>query len=166
MGITPPSLLTEQHKLSGFTCGNQILDEWLLKKAYKSQKRNHTKVYVVTDSESHQVVGFYAIAMGSVYRNDAIGPLRRNSPNPIPMVVLARLGVHDNYQGCGIGVALLKDCVVRSMRAMEVVGGAGILVHAIDESAKQFYKKFGFVESQFAPMTLMARICDIRASFI
>ncbi|AWB65537.1 GNAT family N-acetyltransferase [Saccharobesus litoralis] len=163
MGITAPRLLSEQHNLGYFNCGNRDLDEWLTKKAYKSQKRNHTKVYVVAD-ENHQVIGYYAIAMGSVRREDAISPLRRNSPNPIPMVVLARLGVHSDYQGYGIGAGLLKDCVLRSVHAMDVIGGAGILVHAIDASAKQFYQRFGFVESPFSPMTLMARICDIKVS--
>ena len=161
MGITAPELLNDEHALSLFSCSNQALDVWLVKKAIMSQKKNNAKVYVVTDSVTEQVVGYYAIAMGSVQRDHAISALRRNSPNPIPMVVLARLAVHKEYHGKGIGVGLLKDCVRRSAHAMNVVGGAGVLVHAIDETAKRFYSKFGFSESTFDPMTLMARIKDI-----
>lgn len=158
MGITVPEILNDEHALSKFSCSNQVLDDWLLKQAIKSQNKNNAKVYVVTDSETEQVIGYYAIAMGSVQRENTISTLRRNNPNPIPMVVLARLAVHNDYHGKGIGVGLLKDCVRRSVHAMNVVGGAGILVHAIDESAKNFYTKFGFSELTFDHMMLMARI--------
>lgn len=163
MAISAPHLLTATHSLQNFHSGKPELDEWLLKKALKSHKKNTAKVYVVSN-DKQQVVGYYAIAMGSVQREDAVGSLRRNSPNPIPMVVLARLAVHERWQGLGIGAGLLKDCVLRSVKAMNTIGGAGILVHAIDETAKEFYNKFGFSESPFNPMTLMARICDIEAS--
>jgi len=166
LGITAPEILNDEHALSKFSCGIQALDDWLLKQAIKSQKRNNAKVYVVTDSFTEQVIGYYAIAMGSVQRENAIASLRRNSPNPIPMVVLARLAVHKNYHGKGIGVGLLKDCIRRSVHAMNVVGGAGILVHAIDESAKSFYSKFGFTESTFDEMMLMASIRGIEKAKI
>ncbi len=163
MAISEPELLTINHNISNFSCGVQELDDWLKKMAIKNQARSHAKVYVVTDSDTEQVVGYYAIAMGSVQREDAIGSFRRNSPNPIPMLVLARLGVHIKYQRHAIGAGLLKDCVIRSVEAMRIVGGAGILVHAIDDSAKDFYKKFGFTESPIDPMTLMVRIVDIES---
>ena len=141
MAITAPELLTINHNLSNFYCGVQELDDWLKKKAVKNQSRSNAKVYVVTDSETEQVVGYYAIAMGSIQREYATSSFRRNSPNPIPMLVLARLCVHSEYQQHSIGAGLLKDCVLRSVEAMKIVGGAGILVHAIDESVKAFYKK-------------------------
>lgn len=138
---------------------------YLVKKAgVKESKAGTARVYVVNDTEVHQVIGYYAIAMGSVSREQAFGSLRRNSPDPIPMVILARLGVDNAYQGQGIAAGLLKDCIIRSVQAMNAVGGAGILVHAIDGSAQTFYKKFGFKESTFDPLVLMARICDIEKS--
>jgi N-acetylglutamate synthase-like GNAT family acetyltransferase len=164
LGVTAPELLTKTHNLSDFDCGKIELNDWLVKKALKSQLRNHAKVYVVTDSNTKKVTGYYAIAMGSVQREGAIAAIRRNSPNPIPMIVLARLAVDNCYHGKGIGVGLLKDCVKRSVHAMNVVGGAGILVHAVDDSAKDFYTRFGFKASSFNPMTLMARVKDIVAA--
>ena len=164
MGIAAPEPLSQNHDLSDFCSGIPELDSWLLKKALKSQNRNNAKVYVVRDTGTQKVIGYYAIAMGGVQREIAIPALKRNSPNPIPMVVLGRLAVHRAYHEQGIGAGLLKDCVKRAVYAMEVIGGAGILVHAIDETAKSFYKKFGFTESGFDEMTLMARICDIRAA--
>ncbi|KZY45715.1 GNAT family N-acetyltransferase [Pseudoalteromonas shioyasakiensis] len=163
MGIKAPELLTDEHVLDVFSCGKPELDDWLIKKALKNLKRNNTRVYVVCD-DNNKVIGYYAIAMGSVQRESALSSLKRNSPNPIPMVVLARLAVDEGYKGRGIGVGLLKDCVLRSVHAMNVVGGAGILVHAIDDEAKAFYKRFGFNESPIDAMTLMARVIDIEAS--
>lgn len=154
------------HNISNFCCGVQALDDWLKKKAIKSQARSHAKVYVVVDTNTEQVVGYYAIAMGSVQRESSISSFRRNSPNSIPVLVLARLAVHIDYQGYAIGAGLLKDCVLRSIKAMNIVGGAGILVHALDESAKTFYQKFGFTESPINSMTLMVRIVDIEKIFI
>lgn len=163
MGIKAPELLTDEHVLDMFSCGKVELDDWLIKKALKNHKRNNTRVYVVCD-DKNKVIGYYAIAMGSVQRESALSSLKRNSPNPIPMVVLARLAVDEGYKGRGVGVGLLKDCVLRSVHAMNVVGGAGILVHAIDDEAKAFYKRFGFNESPIDAMTLMARVIDIEAS--
>jgi GNAT superfamily N-acetyltransferase len=164
LGISAPKLLDDLHLTNSFQCGNEVLDSWLSKQALKSQKRGTARVYVVDDTETQQVLGYYAIAMGSVSREQAFGALRRNSPDPIPMVILARLGVDSAYQGKGIAAGLLKDCVLRSIQAMNAVGGAGILVHAIDHNAQTFYKKFGFKESTFDPLVLMARICDIEQS--
>lgn len=166
MGISAPTLLTEQHQLNPFQCGIEELDSWLSKQALKSQKRGTARVYVVNDTTTHQIVGYYAIAMASVSREQAFSSLRRNSPDPIPMVILARLGVDSAYQGRGIAAGLLKDCILRSIQAMSAVGGAGILVHAIDDSAQAFYKKFGFKASTFDPLVLMARICDIEKTLL
>ncbi|MEZ9921092.1 GNAT family N-acetyltransferase [Vibrio breoganii] len=161
MGIEKPRLLTVDDNTLSFSCGVESLDLWLKKQAIKSQKRGAAKTYVVMDSDANKIVGYYAIAMGSVSRDIAFNTLSRNSPDPIPMVVLARLAVDVNYQGKSIAVGLLKDCILRSLGAMEIVGGAGILVHAIDEQAQSFYTKFGFKESHVDKLILMARICDL-----
>lgn len=164
MGVTAPALLTSAHKLTDFVSGKEDLDLWLRKRAWKSQQNNNARVYVVTPENDNQVIGYYAIAMGSVSRESSISNLKRNSPDPIPMVVLARLAVDQRFHNAGIGAGLLKDCVKRAVHAMNVVGGAGILVHAADDDAKRFYTKFGFRESVFDPLTLMARIKDIQAA--
>lgn len=164
MGLIKPRLLTGNDEIDSFDCGVESLNTWLKKQALKSQARGTAKTYVVIDCKSSAVVGYYAIAMGSVSRDMAFSALRRNSPDPIPMVVLARLAVDTNYQGKDIAVGLLKDCIARSIAAMGVVGGAGVLVHALDDEAQSFYTKFGFKESQIDRLVLMARICDLTKS--
>lgn len=164
MGLVKPRLLIGSDLTSSFLCGVESLDLWLKKQALKSQNRGNTKTYVVTDSDTNAVVGYYAIAMGSVSRDIAFSALKRNSPDPIPMVVLARLAVDLKYQGKHVAIGLLKDCILRSMAAMEVVGGAGILIHALDDNAQSFYKRFGFKESSIDSLVLMARISDLTES--
>lgn len=164
MGINAPTLLDGDHQLTNFNSGNPSLDAWLVKQALKNQSRGFSKVYVVTNTDTSDVVGYYAVAMGSVQRNDATPALRRNSPETIPMVVLGRLAVDSRFHSQGIGAGLLKDCVIRSAASMAAVGGSGLLVHAIDDSAAAFYTKFGFSASPLNSRTLMARIKDIQAS--
>lgn len=164
MELNKPRPITDSDLTVSFNCGVKSLNVWLQRQALKSNIRGTAKTYVVTDNQTNEVVGYYAIAMGSVSRDSAFSSLKRNSPNPIPMVVLARLAVDERYQGKGIAIGLLQDCMLRSVAAMEVVGGAGILVHALDEQARTFYTKFGFKESPIDRLVLMIRSCDIVAS--
>ena len=101
------------------------------------------------------VVGYYALAAGAVSHAHAPGRIRRNMPEPIPVIVLARLAVHVDRVGQGIGQGLLKDAVRRTLQASEQVGARALLCHATDDVAKAFYLKHGFVESPIHGMTVM-----------
>ncbi len=107
-----------------------------------------------------KVVGYYSLATGIVASQYASGKIRRNMPNPIPVMVLGRLAVDKAWQQHGIGKGLLKDAVLRTIRVSQDAGIRVLLVHALSESAKHFYKRFGFVESPVASMTLMLGISD------
>jgi GNAT superfamily N-acetyltransferase len=91
------------------------------------------------------VVGFYAIAMGSVQRGQAPGKLRRNAPEQLPVAILARMGVDNRLKGHGLGRALIKDALQRILQASTIIGARAVLVHAIDEEVRPFYLKYGFV---------------------
>ncbi len=82
-------------------------------------------------------------------------------PNPIPVMVLGRLAVDKAWQGHGIGKGLLKDAFLRTVRVSKDAGIRALLIHAISDSAKHFYKRYGFVESPIASMTLMLTMKDI-----
>ena len=101
------------------------------------------------------VVGYYALAAGSVSVELAKGRLRRNMPDPLPAIVLGRLAVHTDWEGRGVGRGLLKDAVKRSIQAAVLIGVRALMCHAIDEDAKSFYLKHGFVQSPLDAMTLM-----------
>ena len=110
--------------------------------------------FVVAD-EQQQVVGYYALAAGSVSHEDAPGRIRRNMPDPIPVIVLGRLAVDMDWIGQGIGQGLLKDALQRALQTRQQVGARALLCHATDEAAKAFYLKHGFIESPIHDMTVM-----------
>ncbi len=110
------------------------------------------------------MVAYYALASSAVATELATGRLRRNMPDPIPVVVLARLAVDRAYQGTGLGRALLRDAGMRVLGAAELIGIRGLLVHALDSSAKAFYERLGFDPSPLDDMTLMITLGDLQAS--
>ena len=76
-------------------------------------------------------------------------------PDPLPVIVLGRLAVHGEWLARGIGSGLLKDALLRSMQAAELIGVRALLCHAIDDEAKAFYLKHGFVESPLDALTML-----------
>jgi GNAT superfamily N-acetyltransferase len=106
------------------------------------------------------VAGFYSLAAGAVAHELAAGKLRRNMPDPIPVLVLGRLGVDLGFQGRGLGSALLRDAILRSLQAAEIAGIRALLVQAKNESARAFYLRSGFFESPIDPMILMILLKD------
>ena len=147
--IQAPALLGEEHLLEDFDCGHVSLNDWLKKRALKATKLGAAaRTFVVCD-DNQRVIGYYALASGLV---------SRNSPDPVPVVLLARLAVDLNYSGKGIGRGLLKDAFCRVYAAAEHIGIRAILVHALDEQARSFYVKHGFYDSPTNEMTLMLPI--------
>jgi GNAT superfamily N-acetyltransferase len=106
------------------------------------------------------VVGYYALAAGAVAHTIATGKIKRNTPGPVPVMVIGRLAVDANLQGEGIGLALLRDAVLRTVQASEIAGIRAILVHAISERAQRFYERCGFAASPIDPMTLMIGVTE------
>jgi GNAT superfamily N-acetyltransferase len=152
--LLAPAPLTEAHDLSAFDSGVASLDDWLRRRAMANHVGGASRVYVVADPAG-QVVGYYALASGALALAEASGRLRRNMPDPIPMAILGRLAVDRNWQGKGLGLALLKDGILRAESAAAIIGLRGILVHAISQDAKRFYQSHGFIPSPTHHMTLM-----------
>ncbi len=157
--ISQPELLTPQHDSSAFASSEPALDDWLKRRALKSLKSDAARTYVVT-CES-QVIGYYSLAVGSVNRSASVSRVRRNMPDPVPVMLLARLAIDKNWQGRGLGRGLLRDAVLRTIQAANIAGIRGMLVHAISDDAKRFYQYFGFRPSEVEEMTLMATLADL-----
>lgn len=148
-----PVPLTADHDTSAFTCRHDSLSAWLQKRALANSASGASKTYVVCAED--QVVGYYALAAGSNSIESAPGRLRKNMPDPLPIIVLGRLAVRSEWSGRGIGSGLLKDAVIRSIRAAELIGVRAMLCHAIDQKAKAFYLRNGFVESPLSPLMVL-----------
>ena len=156
--ISAPVHLTPEHDLTGFDSGTPALDEWLKRRALANEHAGASRTYVVT--AAGRVVGYYALATGAVAHVEAPGRVRRNMPDPVPVMVIGRLAVDRTHQRRGLGPALLRDAILRILQAAKIGGIRAILVHAISEEAKAFYLRHGFVESPVDPMTLMITLAD------
>ena len=157
MKLLAPQPLTADHQLNTFNCGETSLDEWLKRRALLNQSNGASRTFVVVD-ESQLVMGYYALAAGAVHHQDATRSIRQNMPDPIPVMVLARLAVDIRTQGMQLGAGLLRDAVDRSLAVAKNTGVRALLVHALHERAKQFYLYFGFQASPVHPLTLMLRL--------
>jgi GNAT superfamily N-acetyltransferase len=156
--FSAPEKLTQAHDLSQFQCGEPNLDDWLKRRAFQNEETGASRTYVILSGQ--QVAGYYALAAGAAAHANAPGRVRRNMPDPVPVMVIGRLAIDLRYQGRGIGSALLKDAVLRTAQAAEIAGIRAVLVHAISESAKRFYEKRGFTGSPVDPMTLTITLAD------
>lgn len=160
--ISAPKPLQDGHDLEPFQCGIASLDDWLKKRARANQAGGASRSYVITTG--NQVIGYYCLSSGAISAIEAPGKIRRNTPDPIPMAVLGRLAIDQEWQGRRIGAALLHDAVLRTAQAAEILGIRGLLVHAISDEAKAFYEHHGFMPSPSNPMTLVLSIKGIRAT--
>ncbi len=160
--LSAPQALTATHLLDGFTCGEASLDEWLTRRALANQLNGASRTFVVTDQDG-RVFGYYAMAAGAVSHQMATSGVRRNMPDPVPVMVLARLAVDHRAQGIKLGAALLQDAVHRALIVSQNAGVRALLVHALHERARQFYEHYGFQESPQHPMTLMLRLNTLKA---
>lgn len=160
--LSAPEPLAAAHLLAEFGCGETSLDEWLKRRALANQLSGASRTFVVADQDA-RVYGYYAMAAGAVSHQEATSGVRRNMPDPIPVMVLARLAVDQRAQGIKLGAALLQDAVNRAVAVSHNAGVRALLVHALDERAKQFYEHYGFQESPQHPMTLMLRLNTMKA---
>lgn len=152
--LLSPQPLSAEHRLEDFACGETSLDDWLRRRALINQTTGASRTFVVTD-ESGQVLAYYALAAGAVSHQESPGTIRRNMPDPVPVMVLARLAVDQRLQGQQVGGALLKDALHRAISVAQNIGVRAMLVHALNDRARQFYAYYGFVPSPANPMTLM-----------
>ncbi|WP_310386444.1 GNAT family N-acetyltransferase [Roseateles sp.] len=155
--LQPPQPLLASQLLDGFDCGETMLDDWLKRRAISNQFSGTSRTFVVADQDG-RVVGYYAVAAGAVAHQLASSAVRRNMPDPVPVLVLARLAVDRRAQGIQLGGALLQDAVKRALAVAENAGVRALLVHALHERAGAFYAHYGFQPSPVHPLTLMLRL--------
>jgi GNAT superfamily N-acetyltransferase len=157
MKLCAPEPLTADHNTVSFSCGETVLDEWLKRRALGNQISGASRTFVVVDT-SRDVMGYYALAAGAVTHQDAIRSVRQNMPDPIPVMVLARLAVDIRVHGMKLGAAMLQDALRRTLSVSQNTGVRAILVHALNDNARRFYEYYGFKPSPAHPMTLMLRL--------
>lgn len=155
-----PRLLENDDDVTTFACGNDVLDDWLRTRAKCNQREDASRTYVVVHEK--RVVGYFSLAAAVVPHTQATGRSRRNMPDPIPAMLLARLAVDRVFQGVQLGANLLRDAIRRTLAAAEIAGIRILLVHAIDDPARRFYEHFGFEPSPTDGLHLMLVLRDAR----
>ncbi len=158
--LCAPQPLSDQHQLADFESGEPSLDDWLKRRAAKNQANGSSRTYVVCEGEA--VIGYYCLAAGAIGHAEARSTLKRNRPDPVPVLVLGRLAIHKDHHQKGIGTALLNDAIRRAIQAADIAGITALLVQAISEQARRFYLSRGFVESPIKPMTLCLMLATVR----
>jgi len=157
---TPPEPLGPDHDLDAFDSGMPPLDQWLKKRARPNEIDGASRTYVVC--VGRRVIGYYALAAGSLFHGQATGAVRRNMPDPVPVALLGRLAVDRAWQGQGLGRDLTRDAILRVLGAADLIGLRAILVHAISDQARRFHERCGFSPSPVDPMTLMMTVATVR----
>lgn len=158
-----PILLDSSHTTDGFDCGDDDLNIWLAGRALQNQDTGNSRTWVVIDDQ-RRVVGYYASCTAVVFHRDAMRKVRRNSPDPVPAVLLARLAVDTKSAGQGLGKALLKHFILKSLEVAQLVGVRVLLVHAANQGVAALYRRYGFEPSPIDDLTLMLLVQDIAAS--
>jgi len=159
--LVAPQPLNANHLLDSFSCGEAELDNWLKRRAMANQLRGASRTFVVTDRQN-TVLSYYALAAGAVALQAASANVRRNMPDPVPVLVLPRLAVDTRAQGIKVGAGLLQDAVQRAVNVSQNTGVRALLVHALHEQAKGFCEYYGFQPSPVNPIVLMLSLSNAR----
>jgi GNAT superfamily N-acetyltransferase len=149
------------HAVEAFDCSNQDLNRFLQKYALQNQSSGASTTYIGLADQT--VIGYYSLAVGSVEYEQAPARVTKGlAHHPIPVMLLARLAVDHQWQNKGVGAGLLKDAMLRTLQAADIVGIRALLVHAKDHNAKLFYQHFDFISSPSDPLHLLILLKDVR----
>lgn len=153
--------LGRHHDTDNFDCGVDSLNDFLSRYAFQNQRANASQTYVgLADGV---IVGFYTLVFSSVSYDDAPERLKKGLARyPVPLMVLARLAVIKEWQSKGVGTGLLKDAILRTLRAADIAGLRALVVHAKNDEVRQFYDRFGFIPSPSDQLHLHYLIKDLK----
>lgn len=147
-----------------FDSTSEPLNRFLKRFALTNEANGSSRTYVFCDA-GRRVIGYYALCAGAVqYRQVPARTAKGLAKHEVPVLLLARLAVDRAHQGQGIGLMLLRDAIIRTTQAADIVGIRALLVHAKDDPARAWYAKFDFEPSPTDPLHLFLLLKDIRAS--
>jgi ribosomal protein S18 acetylase RimI-like enzyme len=154
-----------RHDTSDFSCGNELLDRWLIRYAGQNERRAATRTFVATTG-GHAVCGYYTLVAGQLEHRQATPEAGRGLSRhfPIPVAILARLAIDSRHQRQGLGATLLGDALTRVCQAAEQVAIRAVVVHAVDRNAAGFYERYGFKALSATPQALMVTLAALRAA--
>jgi predicted GNAT family N-acyltransferase len=141
--------LNSRHRKNEFSCGKELLDNYLHKQASQDIKRKLSACFILNDDESNLVKGYYTLANNSIPLEFVPNQLQKKLPksySSIPTTLLGRLAVDSRFQGKGVGKLLLIDALKRIYIISQSIGSFAVIVDPIDENAETFYAGYGFIK--------------------
>jgi len=154
--------LARRHPVDSFDCGVEPLNRFLIRFALSNQLANASQTYVGLSGD--RVIGYYTLVVGEVAREGAPPRLVKGlARHPAPIMILARLATHKDWQGRGVATGLLKDALLRTLQAADIAGIRALVVHAKDGGARDFYSRFGFAPGFSDPLHLYVLTKELKA---
>lgn len=163
----PVEPLATGHEVAEFDCGSEAQTVWLRRHAVQASQSDTSKVYVACRADTRHLVGYYALAAGSVSRESVPPRITTGLGRyPVPVILLTRLGVATEEQGKGLGSALVRDALLQTASVAEKVGVRALLIHAETPDAAEFYRRIspGFESSPTDPLDLILLMKDLRTA--
>lgn len=164
LDLIAPAPITSAHDLANFDSGEAFLNEWLKRRALKNHAVGASRCFVLCNGAT--VIGYYSLSAGAISHEAAPKAMRRNMPDPLPVLLLGRLAIDKHHHNQGLGRALLRDAMLRAVNVASDTGVFALLIHALSEPAKRFYLSRGFLESPLEPMTLLMTLETVRSILI
>jgi predicted GNAT family N-acyltransferase len=161
-------ILSSKHRRSEFSCGKEMLDNYLHKQANQDIKRKLSACFVVIDKATDLIKGYYTLANNSIPQEIILSKIQKKLPTSyksIPATLLGRLAVDSRFQGQGVGKLLLIDALKRSYEISKTIGSFAVVVDPFDQDAEDFYVKYGFIKlpdsgKMFLPMKTINQLFE------
>ena len=163
MGITKPRPLEKEDSRADFDCGKPSLNTWFQSYAWRNQATGASRTNIVCDAESGVIVGYVSLASTKIQRAILPKSKQRNMPDPVPAILLGQLAVDKDYQGQGIAASLLLFAFNTVIEVSKQIGCSVLITHPIDDGVREFYKKYGFIDTPFDPdKSMIIKISDLQ----
>lgn len=164
MALYQIHFLQKLHDRSRFSCGVQALDNYLKKQANQDINRDIAAIYVLTEEGSNVVLGYYTLSSTIISLDDLPNAISKRLPKypNLPAILIGRLALDKRCQSKGYGEILLVDALKRSLDLSNAMGSMAVVVDAINEKAKSFYERFGFISFQDIHCRLFITMKSIR----
>lgn len=163
--ITPPRPLLETDNRDNFDCGRPSLNQWFSRHAWANHEAGISRTNVICGKNTGEIVGFVTLSAAQIEREFLSKSHRRNKPDPLPATLLGQLAVHKGHHGRGHARSLLLFAFRTALIASREIGSFGIITHPVDETARAFYRRWGFQDLPFDPRhAMIVRMIDLERS--
>ena len=145
--------LDTAHERAAFSSGSEPLDRYLREQVTQDIRRRVAACFVAL-TDGQRIAGYYTLASASLLLADLPAATTKKLPRypTVPTVRMGRLAIDQEFQGKGLGGALLADALSRAARSE--IAAYAMMVDAKDAVSASFYRHHGFIALPNSPLTL------------